>query len=261
MERAPQKMCRGPECNRPGTRRDLCAAHYLQLRRGIELKPVKRKTRVQQCSHSQCGLLVESGALCKPHSLQMHRDKNLKPLRENSTGSVSASCEIIAATGHAPQGLLCKCTECDREYRKRLHIKTRYRLSWQDYTALLAFQSDCCAICKSPEPRGKNVWHVDHDHRCCPEPSMSCGACVRGILCSPCNSHGVAWYESLPEEMHTFNILNEYIKNPPARRFRESLNSIAAHNQDVSHLSSTMANGDENLISKLTQTALNDSEP
>jgi hypothetical protein len=27
---------------------------------------------------------------------------------------------------------------------------------------------------------------VDHDHRCCPGP-VSCGACVSGLLCTPCN--------------------------------------------------------------------------
>lgn len=28
---------------------------------------------------------------------------------------------------------------------------------------------------------------VDHDHRCCPD-THSCGSCVRGFLCAPCNS-------------------------------------------------------------------------
>ncbi|THA87185.1 hypothetical protein E6R61_30850 [Streptomyces sp. LRa12] len=220
MGMSQQKMCRGPLCDRPGTRRGPCAAHYLQLRRGIELKPVIRKTVAQYCTFPECTLLVESGTVCKPHSLQMHRDRALKPLRKNSVGSVSDACEVIAITGHAPQGLLCKCTACDREYRKRLHIKTRYRLSWEEYTSLFRFQADCCAICKSLDPRGKDVWHVDHDHECCPESSQSCGGCVRGILCSPCNSYGVAWYESLPVEMRTFDLLNNYIKNPPARRWR-----------------------------------------
>ncbi|MFD8270366.1 endonuclease domain-containing protein [Streptomyces althioticus] len=165
--------------------------------------------------------MVESGNLCKPHALQMYRDGAIRPLRVNSVGSVSENCEILAATGHAPDDLLCKCTECDREYRKRLHIKTRYGLSWEDYLGLLAFQGEACAVCRSVTPRGKGVWHVDHDHKCCPQSSESCGKCVRGILCSPCNSYGVAWYEALPEHLQTFDILNLYLRHPPAKRYKQ----------------------------------------
>lgn len=29
---------------------------------------------------------------------------------------------------------------------------------------------------------------VDHDHACCPHSRYSCGKCVRGLICSPCNT-------------------------------------------------------------------------
>jgi hypothetical protein len=35
-----------------------------------------------------------------------------------------------------------------------------------------------CAVCKTEQPRGKNQWHVDHDHA---------SGLVRGILCITCN--------------------------------------------------------------------------
>lgn len=28
---------------------------------------------------------------------------------------------------------------------------------------------------------------VDHAHECCPNPGESCGDCIRGVLCTPCN--------------------------------------------------------------------------
>lgn len=68
----------------------------------------------------------------------------------------------------------------NRSYRARI-----YGLSWEAYEALLAAQGGVCAICKGPEPIRATL-SVDHDHRCCP-PRKSCGRCIRGLLCTPCN--------------------------------------------------------------------------
>jgi len=57
------------------------------------------------------------------------------------------------------------------------------------YDALFAAQGGRCAICGSTDAKSKNGgdFHVDHDHACCPTAGHSCGKCIRGLLCSPCN--------------------------------------------------------------------------
>lgn len=46
-----------------------------------------------------------------------------------------------------------------------------------------------CAICGTAKPRNagfRNGWHIDHDHKCCPT-DLTCGKCIRGVLCADCN--------------------------------------------------------------------------
>lgn len=69
--------------------------------------------------------------------------------------------------------------ENERE-RKRLSL---YNLTPETFAAMRAEQDDRCAICKEVFVETP---HVDHDHSCCPG-IKSCGKCVRGLLCSPCN--------------------------------------------------------------------------
>jgi hypothetical protein len=70
-----------------------------------------------------------------------------------------------------------------REWRSSL-IR-RYKLSYQEYYALLDKQHGVCAVCKQPE-RTQRQLCVDHDHGCC-KGETSCGKCIRGLLCSRCN--------------------------------------------------------------------------
>lgn len=48
-----------------------------------------------------------------------------------------------------------------------------------------------CGICDSPS--GERNHHVDHDHECCLG-EKSCGKCVRGVLCYPCNA-GLGYFQ------------------------------------------------------------------
>lgn len=62
--------------------------------------------------------------------------------------------------------------------KKYYNIQYNYKL---DKEAYLAMAKDGCKICSS-----KERLTVDHDHSCCPT-NVTCGKCVRGIVCQSCN--------------------------------------------------------------------------
>ena len=67
-----------------------------------------------------------------------------------------------------------------REMDLRSRLKTVYKMTTDQYEAMLAQQGHGCAICGSSDPKRKNALRlfVDHDH--------ATGE-VRGLLCHPCN--------------------------------------------------------------------------
>jgi hypothetical protein len=78
------------------------------------------------------------------------------------------------------------CLEPGREQAFRNRMK-KYGITPERYDAILAKQGGRCAVCGTTEPGGKGTWSIDHDHQCCPHQG-SCGSCVRGLLCSNCNT-------------------------------------------------------------------------
>lgn len=93
--------------------------------------------------------------------------------------------------------------EDEKRRRNRSHVKYEgrlrrlYGLNSDEYERLLAAQDGVCAICGVP-PQVRRL-AVDHDHACCPG-ETSCGKCVRGLLCTPCNVRvgvleNVTWVE------------------------------------------------------------------
>lgn len=85
------------------------------------------------------------------------------------------------------------CHTCNKQAEKSARIATRlarvtstYSLTPEVYEALYRAQNGACYICRRPGISKQLA--VDHDHSCCPGPK-SCGRCVRGLLCSPCNRY------------------------------------------------------------------------
>lgn len=78
----------------------------------------------------------------------------------------------------------------EAEYRTRqqdIALLWRYGITREQYDERWDSQGHACAICRRTEPGSQRGWHLDHDHKCCPDPARSCGKCVRGILCNGCN--------------------------------------------------------------------------
>lgn len=85
-----------------------------------------------------------------------------------------------------------RCATHDREVRRARkaknhgkYVQRQYGLGEHDYGYLYEAQNGTCAICERATGATRRL-SVDHDHKCCNGP-VSCGACVRGLLCRPCN--------------------------------------------------------------------------
>ncbi len=101
-----------------------------------------------------------------------------------------------------------------KRVRANRHLNT-YGLSEYDVEELLIEQQGLCGIC-GPETGNRGLSRslsTDHDHKCCAG-STSCGQCVRGFLCSGCNTYLGRIGDSTKVAVRMFR----YLKEPPYQK-------------------------------------------
>lgn len=78
-----------------------------------------------------------------------------------------------------------------------------------------------CDLCDRRLPRGSRQWSIDHDHGHCAWVT-GCPACVRGFLCSACNTFEGMIAKAIKRGWATgpAGRLAEYLADPPFQRWR-----------------------------------------
>lgn len=133
-------------------------------------------------------------------------------------GCIDCAAEGISTKRDAPYPGP-RCASHDRIKRAQRKSVTReqrwisiYNITGEQYQSILDAQGGKCAICQRATGRTKAL-SVDHDHACCDGPT-SCGECVRGLLCSPCNK----FLGYIRDEIAAAQRMVEYLIYPPGRK-------------------------------------------
>jgi Recombination endonuclease VII len=116
------------------------------------------------------------------------------------------------------------CWVAEKRRRKKANHDTyvvrTYGVAKGFFDQLFRYQKGRCAWCNRATGRTKKLAN-DHNHKCCPGPT-SCGKCLRGLLCSPCNRH-LGYLGDSPEAMLRGY---QYLRNPPAQQLIRDLGRV-----------------------------------
>jgi hypothetical protein len=100
------------------------------------------------------------------------------------------------------------CRKCARRNAQAQSIK-KYGITPEQLNQILREQDYSCAICHA-EFTEELPRQIDHDHSCC-DGSFSCGTCVRGLLCHPCN----VGIDKFKDDTKLLQSAIEYLEKPP----------------------------------------------
>jgi hypothetical protein len=213
-------------CNAPKVlARGLCQNCYHRLRnRGTLARAYQ--PRAPHCSVEGCERPVEAKGFCLTHyNRSQHPLRNTWKLLRSRWGdefppSWSDFAAFLADVGERPS----KSSQLRREnvlepwsksnirwtervvvpeseqdaagarasYSREWTLRKRYKLSSEDYNALLISQGGVCAICGRPSTNGRRL-HIDHCH--------TTGR-VRGLLCLSCN-RGIGYFGDDPARIQS----------------------------------------------------------
>jgi hypothetical protein len=117
-----------------------------------------------------------------------------------------------------------RCFRCQKiaerkasESKHDSHIQRHFGISRIWYKALMAFQGGRCAICCRATGRTKRL-AVDHNHSCKAghAKDVGCPECIRGLLCSTCNTY----IGRVHDDPRVGERMARYLRDPPFQILR-----------------------------------------
>lgn len=229
------KVCKVSDCNKLAKARGLCSAHYSQLRRtGNPLGSLKKPETIQVdgfvAQQPQEGCSVETciaSHFCKGYcSFHYQRwtdygDPNpphMLSAEERRIKQVCSKCGLNSrVVSPTTSKIYSWCQPCMNENTREWNASEagprwrRYKLKKSVIEQMKQAQLNACAICG--DSFNDVMDHVDHDNRCCPQKTstdVTCGKCVRALLCGSCNQ-GLGNFKDNPERlMNAINYLRKW---------------------------------------------------
>ena len=149
-------------------------------RNGSTIKSHNNKNKARMCSVDDCGSVHYAKGYCRLHHARVQRTGS------PDTTSFIHNFDEVAIQGPykitvtAPSG---KQYTYNREskFSRAEYLMLRFKLTQEQFEKM---SKNGCMICNQVTERNL---HVDHDHACC-DGNMTCGKCVRGVVCNKCNT-------------------------------------------------------------------------
>lgn len=165
----PLEFCTLDDCHRRHYKRGLCAGHSAKLKkygRTHNYIPARDK----ECTVDGCSRNQDTKGLCSTHYQRYLTNGSAGSAEISPRAIKPCAINLCSKNGGLKDSLLCS------QHRQ---LARNYGIDEDRYTVLA---NSPCQICRATS----SVMSIDHDHSCC-SGRESCGACVRGALCSRCN--------------------------------------------------------------------------
>lgn len=163
--------CGHSGCEKSHYSSGFCVGHYQRSRSGTPMdQPWEIRGEYEGCLVDGCDRPHSTRGYCAAHHRRLERGTSLEDPIKAPDPKRAEVCEFPGCVGEVRRGIVCM-------HHKRQ--STKYGISQEQF---IEMSKRPCDICGS---MGRMC--VDHDHSCCPG-AKSCGKCIRGRLCSKCNS-------------------------------------------------------------------------